>query len=104
MASVPMVLAYKLDTIARPFGFLIKTWSAALPNLIADYVVVPEEVNETASRGRLTRHLERLLNDTPERAAQLAGLQFVKETMQVDQPPGEKAADIVFDYLTGNRG
>lgn len=100
MAGIPMVLAYKLDTIARPFGFLIKTWSAALPNLIADYVVVPEEINETASSGRLARQLERLLNDTPERRAQLDGLEFVKRTMQVDQPPGKKAAGVILGYLT----
>jgi len=99
MAGVPMVLAYKLDTILRPFGFLIKTWSAALPNLVADYVVVPEEVNETASSGRLARQLERLLSDTPERRAQIAGLEFVKRTMQVDQPPGKKAAGVIFNYL-----
>ncbi len=99
IAGVPMVLAYKLDAIARPLGFLIKTWSAALPNLVADYVVVPEEVNETASMGRLARHLERLLNDTPERQAQTLGLQKVRERMKVDQPPGQKAADIVLTFL-----
>ncbi len=102
LAGVPMVLAFKLDAVARPFGFLIKTWSAALPNLIADYVVVPEEVNETASKGRLGRLVERLLKDTPERRAQLAGLELVAARMQVDQPPGEKAADIILQYIGGS--
>ncbi len=99
LAGVPMVLAYKLDAMARPFGFLIKTWSAALPNLIADYVVVPEEVNETATKGRLGRLLERLLIDTPERQAQLAGLATVVKKMQTDEVPGDKCAGIILQHL-----
>ena len=61
LAGIPMVLSYKLDAIIRPFGFMLKIWSAALPNLIADYVVVPEEFNHTVTPDRLVRQLERLL-------------------------------------------
>ncbi len=103
LAGVPMVLAYKLEPLVRPLGFLISTWSAALPNLIADYVVVPEELNEAATPERLSRQVERLLTDTPQRRAQIDGLQQVRSRMQVDQPPGEKAADVVLDILSDQR-
>ncbi len=103
LAGVPMVLAYKLDLIARPLMFVVKAWSPALPNLVADYIIVPEELNEAAVKERLARRLERLLVDTPERRAQIEGLALVAQKMQVDQPPGEKAALIVLSHLPGVR-
>ncbi len=99
LAGVPMVLAYRLDPIIKPFAFMFSTWSAALPNLVADYVVVPEEFNHEVTSDRLVRQLERLLWDSPQRQAQIEGMKDIKSNMQVDQPPGEKAADVIFRYL-----
>ncbi len=96
---VPMTLAYKLDSIARPFGFLITTWSAALPNLIAGWPLVPEDLNEAVNSERMGRMLERLLSDTPERAAQLAGFETIVEYMKTERPPAEVAADIILDHI-----
>jgi len=100
LAGVPMVLSYRLDAIARPLaGYFFSTWSASLPNLIADYVVVPEEFNHEVTADRLSRQVERLLWDSPERNAQIEGMKHIKSKMQTDQPPGEKAADIVIQFL-----
>ncbi|CAG0911835.1 unnamed protein product, partial [Cyprideis torosa] len=43
---VPTVTGYRLDSLARLFSGLIDAWSALLPNLIVDRVLVPEEHNE----------------------------------------------------------
>ncbi len=96
---VPMTLAYKLDRVARPFGFLITTWSAALPNLVAGWPLVPEDLNESVNPERMGRALQRLLTDTPERAAQLAGFDTVIENMKTQRPPAETAADVIMDYI-----
>ena len=99
LAGVPMVLAYRLDPLAKRLAFLFSTWSAALPNLVADYVVVPEEFNHEVTGDRLVRQLERLLWDSPQRRAQIEGMKDINSNMQVDQPPGEKAAEVIFRYL-----
>ena len=98
--KVPMVSAYKLDTMARPFGWLIKSWSTLLPNLIVDRVLVPEEVNESVMPERLARRLQRLLSDTPERRMQVAGFGELIKAMKTKQPPSDLAADIIFKALT----
>ena len=100
LAGVPMVLAYRLDALMRPLTFMFSTWSAALPNLVADYVVVPEEFNHEVTSDRLVRQLERLLWNSPQRQAQIEGMKDIKSKMQVDQPPGEKVADVIFRYLS----
>ena len=96
---VPMILTYKLDPVARPLGFLIKPWSAALPNLVAGWPLVPEEFNEMVHPDRLARRLERLLTDTPERTAQLAGFDRIVDAMKTEVAPAEKAATIILDHL-----
>ena len=42
LAGVPLVSCYRLDWIARQLSFLVTSWSASLPNLIADRPIVPE--------------------------------------------------------------
>lgn len=98
---VPMALAYKLDPVARPFAGLVSTWSAALPNLIAGWLLVPEEFNESVKPERLARRVERLLADTPERRAQVEGFNAVAQNMQTDRPTAEIATQAIFDVLDG---
>ncbi|KAA1176803.1 lipid-A-disaccharide synthase [Rhizobium tropici] len=99
LASVPVVSTYKTEWLARFVMSRIKVWSAALPNLIADYAVVPELINDVLRPGLLARYMERLSSETPERAAMLAGYDLVWERMQTQEPPGDKAAQIVLDVL-----
>ena len=101
--GVPMVTGYKLDPVARPFASLVTTWSALLPNLIADRLIVPEEINELVLPGRLARHLEELIVDGPARQRQLDGFADVRRAMETETPPGERAASVVFDILRGEK-
>ncbi|TIX89244.1 lipid-A-disaccharide synthase [Rhizobium sp. P44RR-XXIV] len=100
LASVPVVSTYKTEWLARFVMSRIKVWSAALPNLIADYAVVPELINDVLRPGLLARYMERLSNDTRERAAMLAGYDLVWQRMQTEEPPGDKAAAIILDVLS----
>ncbi|MGV1793908.1 lipid-A-disaccharide synthase [Rhizobium sp. A37_96] len=99
LAGVPVVSTYKTEWLARFVMSRIKVWSAALPNLIADYAVVPELINDVLRPGLLARYMERLSSDTPERRAMLTGYDLVWQRMQTEEPPGDKAAQIVLDVL-----
>lgn len=99
MAGVPAVSIYRVDPIIKLLMSRIRIWSAALPNLIADYPVVPEYVNELLRPGSLVRWVERLMADTPQRAAMLSGYADVWSRMNVEKPSGELAADAVLDLL-----
>ena len=97
LRGVPMVLAYRTDAAVRAMARWIDTWSTALPNLIADRVVVPENIDAFASPERLARQVEELLVDTPVRRAQMDGLRTVRRAVATDEPASEKAARIVID-------
>ncbi|MBB3566126.1 MULTISPECIES: lipid-A-disaccharide synthase [unclassified Rhizobium] len=99
LAGVPVVSTYKTEWLAKFVLSRIKIWTAALPNLIADYAVLPELINDVLRPGMLARYMERLASETPERVAMLAGYDLVWERMQTEEPPGDKAAQIVLDVL-----
>lgn len=90
--KVPMISIYKLDPammIARKFMY---AWTASLPNLIADRVVVPEQFNEFANPNLISRQVEQLLVKGPARNAQLEGFDIVAKNMQQSERPGLIAA------------
>ncbi|ACM26473.1 lipid-A-disaccharide synthase [Agrobacterium rhizogenes] len=103
LAGVPVLSTYKTEWLARFVMSRIKVWTAALPNLIADYVVVPELLNDVLRAGKVARYMERLSNDTLERAAMLEGYDLVWERMQTEEPPGEKAAAILLEVLVNKK-
>ena len=79
-------------------------WTGALPNLIADYVVVPEYINEVVRAGSLTRWAERLSTETLQRSAMLEGFDRVWQRLETERPPGEMGASIVLDILRQRAG
>ncbi|WLR94320.1 lipid-A-disaccharide synthase [Shinella zoogloeoides] len=99
LARVPVVSTYRFDWIANFFVKKIKVWTAAIPNLIADYAVVPEYLNEQVRPGTLTRWFERHSVDTAHRRAMLEGYDLVNARMQTERPPGETGAMVVLDLL-----
>ncbi|OJU02906.1 MAG: lipid-A-disaccharide synthase [Rhizobium sp. 63-7] len=99
LAGVPVVSVYKLDWLMRLMTRRIKTWSAALPNLVADYPVVPEYVDHTIRHGRLARWIERLSTQTPERQAMSQGFERVWNRLHTARSPGEESARIVLRLL-----
>lgn len=99
LATVPVVSAYKTDWLIKLLAGRIKIWTGALPNLIADYPVVPEYINEVVRPGSLCRWVERLSDDTTQRRAMLEGYDVAWQRLQVPVPPGEAAAGAVLDLL-----
>ncbi|MBZ5761485.1 lipid-A-disaccharide synthase [Rhizobium sp. VS19-DR104.2] len=103
LTGVPVISTYSTDFIVKLLHKRIKTWTAALPNLIADYVIVPEQINEMLLPGLLSRWLERLSSDTQQRRAMIEGFDLVWHRMQTEIPPGEKAASIVLEVLDNKK-
>ncbi|KQV27993.1 lipid-A-disaccharide synthase [Rhizobium sp. Root1203] len=99
LTGVPCVSAYKTDWIIKLLTGRIKIWTAAIPNLIADYAVVPEYINEVVRGASFTRWMEKLSSDTLPRRSMMEGYDLVWQRMQTEKPPGEHAAEIVLDVL-----
>ena len=95
MYGVPMVSIYKLDKAIYALRFMIKGWTAALPNLIADTPIVPERFNEYANPEYVARMVEPLLEDSLQRQAQLEGFRLVHARMKQDEAPGRICARII---------
>ncbi|MDZ7925739.1 MAG: lipid-A-disaccharide synthase [Agrobacterium sp.] len=103
LVGVPTISVYKTDWIFTMLSKRVKTWTGALPNLIADYVVVPEYFNEVVRAGSMLRWAERLSSDTTERRAMLDGFALVQERLRTDVPPGETGALILLDVLNSRK-
>ncbi|WP_313557818.1 lipid-A-disaccharide synthase [Agrobacterium cavarae] len=106
LCHVPVVSVYKTDWIFTMLSKRVKTWTGALPNLIADYAVVPEYFNEVVRSGSMLRWAERLSSDTIQRRAMLEGFELVQKRLQTEIPPGEQGAAILLQTIrmkTGKR-
>ncbi|MBP0615456.1 lipid-A-disaccharide synthase [Jiella mangrovi] len=103
LAGVPMALAYKLDPVAYQIRHLISAWTAAMPNFIVGHPLVPEHFHEFVRPEMLARRLARLMTETPERHAQLAGFDDIRRLMSIDRAPGEAAAEIVLELAAKGR-
>lgn len=99
LAGVPVVSTYKTDLLIKLLAGRIKIWTAALPNLIADYVIVPEYINEVVRSGSLTRWMERLSSDTLQRQTMLEGFSSVQARLTPAEPAGEAGARILLEIL-----
>ncbi|MCD2185277.1 lipid-A-disaccharide synthase [Rhizobium sp. GN54] len=99
LARVPVVSCYKVDWIARLMAKKIKTWTGALPNLIADYAVIPEYLNEAVRPGCLARWAVQLSHSTLQRRAMVEGFDLVHDRMQEVRAPGDRAADVILALL-----
>lgn len=104
LANVPVVSVYKTDWIFTMLSRRIKTWTGALPNLIADYAVVPEYINEVVRAGSMLRWAERLSADTLQRQAMLEGFALVRERLRTERPPGEVGAEILLSVYRRKSG
>ncbi|WP_048646265.1 lipid-A-disaccharide synthase [Nitratireductor soli] len=101
LARVPSVICYKTDLAARALIPLITVWSAALPNLIAGWPVVPEHFNQFVRPNYLARQIAQLWDETPSRAAQMAGFADVARALETARPSGEIAAQVVLRRMAG---
>lgn len=86
LAGVPAVVAYRVDAVAARLRFLLKVPSVVLTNLVAGHNIYPEYLQEDCTPDKLATALAALLDDTPERQAQLEALQKIPAKMRV---PGD---------------
>ena len=103
LCGVPMVSCYRLDPIfslAAPY--LIKVWSGALPNLIADRAIVPELYKHSATPPMMVRQVEALLMEGGMRDWQKSGFAEVRRRMATERPAGEIAAAAVMELVKGS--
>jgi lipid-A-disaccharide synthase len=96
---IPMISIYRLDWLMRRIRFLITSWTAALPNLITDTVVVPERVEDMVRPGWLARAIEDLMREGGSRDLQLEGFEAMTRRMHADEPAGEIAARTILSLL-----
>lgn len=98
LLRVPQVVCYRLPVhfVARLFKrFILKTEYVSLVNLIAGKRVVPELLAGEMNPGNVRDHLLPLLDDTPERRAQLSGYDSVRELLGPAGASAKAASSIV---------
>ncbi len=97
--KVPMISIYKLDRLMMQIRHLITAWTTALPNLIADYPVVPERLNENTHPQHLARMIERLVLDGEERQIQLKGFEKIAKKLSQETSGATVAAQKIIDLV-----
>lgn len=99
LAGTPAVVAYRVDALAARLRFLLQVPSVVLTNLVAGETVYPEYLQEDCKPEKLAAALALLLEDTPQRQAQLAGLAKVPQRMAVaGDSPSAAAARVVLRH------
>lgn len=99
MYMIPCISIYKLDRALNAIRFIIKAWTAALPNLIADKIIIPERINEFAHPQYIARLAEGILSKGPERDAQLQGFELVHKRMKQKDDPANIAASAILKLI-----
>ncbi|MEM8653018.1 MAG: lipid-A-disaccharide synthase [Pseudomonadota bacterium] len=95
--KLPTISIYQLDWIAMRIRHLLTGWTASLPNLIADYPVVPERFNEYMHPEYVARMVERLAKNGEERKIQLDGFDLIEERLRQDTPGTLLAAQTIIE-------
>lgn len=100
LTQTPMVVGYRVDWIISTLRFLIKAKTAVLANHILGEHAIPERLQENCTAEQLLEALAPLLEDTPERAAQLAALERVPALLRLPAGvPSEAAARVVMAHI-----
>ena len=94
LAGCPSVIAYRMNAItAAIIARLAKVKFAALPNLIADKMVMQERIQAACEPRLLTADLARLLDDPAAAAMQRSAIAAITAALGADGPaPSERAA------------
>ena len=96
LAGTPAVVAYRVDRIASFLRYVIKAQSVVLTNLVAGENIYPEFLQNDCTAEKLAATLTPLLDETPEREAQLKGLARIPERMAIgEETPSQAAAGVV---------
>lgn len=101
IAGVPHVIAYQLNAVTGWIAKrLIKVDTVTIVNLVLGNKLIPEFLQENCKAKNITQHLEALMADGPERAAQIEGFDKACTLLGFgDRPPSEKAADQILKII-----
>lgn len=104
LAGVPMVVGYRVTYIESAIlRRLVTAHSAVLANLVLGSNAIPEFIQQDCTVDNLATSLAPLLSDTPERAAQLAALEQVRQRIDTGgETPSERAAAIVLETASSH--
>jgi lipid-A-disaccharide synthase len=104
LAGTPMVVAYRLDSVAWSLRFLAKAPSIVLANLVLGENAFPEFLQDAANGDTLSEALLPLLSDTETRMAQVQALARIPDLMRLDgTTPSAAAAKIVLELAEKGR-
>ncbi len=96
LSGVPMVVAYKMSWLESQVRHFLTVTTVTYANLILGEHVVPERLQWDCTPEKLAGTLLPLLDDTPERARQIAAFARLEGAMAIgDDTPSERAARIV---------
>jgi lipid-A-disaccharide synthase len=104
LAGVPMVVAYRVDPVARLLKRFLKVPSIVLTNLVLGRNVVPEFLDAAGAPEVLAQEVLAITRDGPARAAQLTALESLPLAMAVAESPSDKAAAIVIEAAENGAG
>jgi lipid-A-disaccharide synthase len=104
LAGTPMVVAYRLDSVAWSLRFLAKAPSIVLANLVLGENAFPEFLQDQANGDNLADALQPLLSATDTRQAQRAALARIPDRMLLaGTTPSAEAARIVLSIAEAGR-
>ncbi len=104
-ARIPMVVAYRLDTIGKiikwlhPVFPIVKAPSMVLANIVLGRNAIPAFLEEEVQPAALAATLGPLLDEEAAREAQAAAFDDFHAAMHVDRSPAEQAASAILDLL-----
>jgi lipid-A-disaccharide synthase len=95
-----MVVAYRIEPGLRLFKWMLRAKSIVLSNLVLGENVIPELIDRQSTPTRLAAALLPLLDETPERAAQLAAFARLDGLMTLEgTTPSARAAGVVVETV-----
>lgn len=106
LSGVPMVVAYRVDPIARYLKRFLTVPSIVLANLVLGENAVPEFLDSDGPPHVLAEETLALLSDTEKRRVQITALQRVDAAMALPggEQPSDKAAGIVIEAAENGAG
>ncbi|WP_436641767.1 lipid-A-disaccharide synthase [Microbaculum sp. FT89] len=103
LAGVPMVVTYRLDPLTAALRWMVRTHSVVMANLVIGENAFPEFIHGGCDPQTLSAAIDPLFDDGPERHAQLAAIDTVRDATLIDgDSPSQRAAAAVLDILEKN--
>lgn len=100
VAGIPHVIAFKLNWISTVLSrFLVKTPYAHIGNIVADRLIVPELLRESATTDNYIAALNLLLRSPEARHAQIAAFQDIRDRLWAGAPAAQLAARVIVEEM-----